>query len=247
MTTLPFEEPTPDRRGPGTPANQSVDRAVRLLSAFTVDEPELSLNELMDRVGTGKATTHRYAMALRERGLLRYDAISGLYSLGPRVVEMAAAALASLQVIGIAGPYMDRLVDELNETCVLSVWDGERPVVVKVNDRIDRVVRLVVQTGTRLPLSSSQGRVFCAYMGDGALAQNGMTVAEAEAIRDDGVAVNSQVMQGVRAVAAPVFQGGTITATLAVIGTTAAIPEEPDSPVAALVRQTAQRLSAQLG
>lgn len=247
MSTVPLDATQPPPRRNGTPANQSVDRAVRLLSAFTTDEPELSLNELMDRVGTGKATTHRYAMALREPGLLRYDPVSGLYSLGPRIVELAAAALASLQVIGIAGPYMERLVDELNETAVLSVWDGERPVVVKVNDRTDRIVRMVVQTGTRLPLSSSQGRVFSAYTDDVALASHGMAQAEADAIRRDGVAVNSQVMQGIRAVAAPVFQGGVITATLAVVGTTAAIPEEADSPVAALVRQSADRLSAQLG
>lgn len=247
MTAVPLDDAPSSRRGSGTPANQSVDRAVRLLSAFTADEPELSLNALMDRVGTGKATTHRYAMALREPGLLRYDAASGLYSLGPRIIELAAAALASLQVIGIAGPYMDRLVDELNETVVLSVWDGERPIVVKVNDRTDRVVRMAVQTGTRLPLSSSQGRVFSAYADDVALTSHGMTQAEAEAIRRHGVAVNSQVMQGIRAVAAPVFQGGIITATMAVVGTTAAIPEDPASPVAELIKQAADRLSAQLG
>lgn len=246
MTTTEHDG-RPARRVNGTPGNQSVERAVRLLSAFTPEEPELTLNQLMDRIGTGKATTHRYAMALREPGLLRYDAASGLYSLGPRVVEMAAAARASLRVIGIAAPYMERLVRELNETVVLSVWDGERPVVVRVDDRTDRVVRMVVQTGSRLPLSSSQGRVFCAYLRDFNAAAHGMATAELEEIRRHGVAVNSQVMQGIRAVAAPVFQDGDITATLAVVGTTAAIPVEPDSPVAALVRQTADRLSAQLG
>ena len=35
-------------------------------------------------------------MALRRVGLLRYDPTSGIYSLGPRVIELAATALSGL-------------------------------------------------------------------------------------------------------------------------------------------------------
>ena len=75
------------------PAIQSVERAARMLGLFTAEEPRLTLAELTQRMGMSKATVHRYATALRNAGLLR--AAAGAYTLGPRVVELATAALAA--------------------------------------------------------------------------------------------------------------------------------------------------------
>lgn len=202
---------------------------------------------MTQKLGTGKATTHRYATVLREQGMLRYDEAEGTYTLGPRIVELAAVALAGLRVIKVAGPHMERLLTEVNETVVLSVWDGERPVVVRVDDRTDRIVRLVVQNGTRLPLTSSQGKVFLAFQPDVDPAGSGVSQEELDEVHQHGVAINSQVVQGVRAVAAPVFQDRQIAATLAIVGTASSIPAEPDSPQAAAVKEAAGRLSAELG
>lgn len=238
-------DPNGQRRG--THRNQSVERAIHLLSCFSEEEPSLTLAEITERVGTGKATTHRYATVLREQGMLRYDGAEGVYTLGPRIVELAAVALAGLRVIKIAGPHMERLLTDVNETVVLSVWDGERPVVVRVDDRTDRVVRLVVQSGTRLPLTSSQGKVFLAFQDGAEMAGSGVSHDELASVRRHGIAVNSQVVQGVRAVAAPVFQDREITATLAIVGTTSSIAAEPESAQARAVRDAAARLSAELG
>src|SRR5205085_6489342 len=122
------------------PVNQSVERAVRLLGFFSPEEPELTLADMTRRLGTSRATTHRYTLALRRVGLLRFDPGAGVYSLGPRIVELAATALAGLRIVRLAGPTMERLVAELNETVVLSIWDGEQPVVVRVDDNTDRLV-----------------------------------------------------------------------------------------------------------
>ena len=151
------------------PVNQSVERAVRLLGFFSPEEPELTLARLTELLGTSKATTHRYTLALRRVGLLRFDSGTGVYSLGPRIVELAATALAGLRIVRIAGPTMERLVAELNETVVLSIWDGEQPTVVRVDDNTDRLVRIVVRTGARLPrVESAQGKVFLAFGPDAA-------------------------------------------------------------------------------
>lgn len=231
----------------GTHRNQSVERAISLLSCFSEEEPSLTLAEITERVGTGKATTHRYATVLREQGMLRYNDAEGVYTLGPRIVELAAVALAGLRVIKVAGPHMERLLTDVNETVVLSVWDGDRPVVVRVDDRTDRIVRLVVQNGTRLPLSSSQGKVFLAFQDGTERSGSGVSREELESVRRHGIAINSQVVQGFRAIAAPVFQDREITATLAIVGTTSSVADDPDSPQARAVRDAAARLSAELG
>jgi DNA-binding IclR family transcriptional regulator len=224
------------------PVNQSVERAVKLLSLFSPEEPELSLTQLTQRLGTSKATTHRYTLALRRVGLLRLD--GGAYSLGPRVVELAATALAGLRIVRVAGATMQRLVTELNETVVLSIWDGEQPVVMRVDDNTDRLVRIVVQTGARLPrVDSAQGKVFLAfgpYAGE-------LAAAELDEIHATRIAVNSQVVEGIRAIATPVFQGDDVTAAMALVGTSVSLPEDPRSHVALRLRAAAEALSAELG
>ena len=220
------------------PVNQSVERAARMLGLFSVDEPELTLSELTSRMGMTKATAHRYATALREAGLLR--AHNGQYSLGPRVVELAAAALAGMGVIRVAEPYLLRLVGQTGQTSVLSVWDGEAPVVVRVAENHERLVRIVVAAGSRLPRDSAQGKVFRAFLGEDG-------DPDLEAVRRDGVAANAVVVEGVTAVAAPVFQGEEIVATLAVVGASAAIDATEGSELTAALRDVAMGLSTELG
>jgi DNA-binding IclR family transcriptional regulator len=220
------------------PINQSVERAARLLGLFTVDEPELTLAELTARLGTSKATAHRYATVLRRAGLLR--ASRGAYTLGPRVIELAAAALAGLRIVKVAGPYLERLVGEAGETAVMAVWDGEAPVVVRVQDNVERLVRISVPTGSRLPLDSAQGKVFRAFLGAD-------DDPELEEVRRHGLAFNARVFEGIAALAAPVFQGDEVVATLALIGTTTAIASGAESEMARELREAAAMLSAELG
>jgi len=231
-------------RTSGTPVNQSVERAVHLLGFFSPEEPELSLAQLTERLGTSRATTHRYTLALRRVGLLRFDPGGAVYSLGPRIVELAATALAGLRIVRLAGPTMERLVAELNETVVLSIWDGEQPVVVRVDDNTDRLVRIVVRVGARLPrATSAQGMIFLAF-GSGADELEGEERASIQATR---VAVNSHVVDGIRALATPVFQGEEVAAAMALVGTIASIPESPKSDLARRLRAAADGLSAELG
>lgn len=227
------------------PVNQSVERAVRLLGFFSPEEPELTLNELVTRLGTSRATTHRYTLALRRVGLLRFDSRRGVYTLGPRIVELAAAALAGLRIIKVAGPHMERLVAELNETVVLSIWDGEAPIVVRADDNTERLARIVVRAGSRLPLeTSAQGKVYCAFLPE---LESKLDPKELESIRSSRIAVNSEVVAGIRAVATPVFQDDDVAAAMAVVGTAATVPDEPTSPLARRLRAAAERLSEELG
>jgi DNA-binding IclR family transcriptional regulator len=223
-----------------------------MLGLFTPERPELTLAGITAAMDTSKAATHRYALALRHAGLLRYDTARQVYTLGPRIVELAASALAGLRIIKVAGPHMERLVARVNESVVLSVWDGESPVVVRVEDNTDRVVRIVVRTGTRLPPSSAQGKVFAAFgaVGPSAVRRAGATARdrrELARVRRHRVAVNSQVVQGIRAIATPVFQNTELAAAIAIVGTTAGVPEDPWSPLAAALRDVAEALSAELG
>jgi DNA-binding IclR family transcriptional regulator len=232
MSSAPRTADTP------LPAIQSVERAARMLGLFTVDEPQLTLGDLTARMGMSKATVHRYATALRNAGLLRLH--DGLYTLGPRIVELASAALEGLAVVRVAGPYLDRLVTDTGETAVLSVWDGEAPVVVRVHDNTSKLVRIIVATGARLPRDSAQGQVFRAFI------ERDLS-PELERVRESRHAENAAVVDGIAAIAAPVFQGAEIIATLALVGTTASIETDSNGSMAQALGSAAATLSTELG
>ena len=248
----PEDEDGPER---GTPAIQAVERAATILNSFTVGRPRLTLNELTARLGTSKPTAHRYTKALRNVNLLRYDKREALYSLGPQVLALSAAARAGLPIITIAGPFMEDLVRDANETVVLSVWDGDTAVVVRVDDNTDRTIRISVRPGARLaPTTSAQGRVVCAFLPpedvDGltsTLRRSAELRADLEAIRRSGIYLNSPVDNGVRTLAAPVFQDSRIVATMAMVGTTASLSDKVGSPAAKARLRASRALTETLG
>lgn len=233
---------------------KSVERAARILGFFTPSRPRLTLTEITARLGVSKATAHRYAMALRKVNLLRYDRPAGEYTLGPHVLTLAAAARSGLPLINLAGPVMEQLVREVNETVVLSVWDGESPIVVRVDDGTERILRISVRAGARLDLESSQGRVFSAFLEPSEVPGLERDLAASRDLRDDldavraqGLAMSSASRHGVRTVAAPVFNDGRIVAVLAIIGTTATLSDDISSPAAKALKRAANRLTTQFG
>lgn len=72
---------------------QSIDRALSLLSAFTAKDPQRRIVDLIAETGLGQSTVSRMANALVQLGYLVHDPRSGVYSLGPEVVTLAAVAL----------------------------------------------------------------------------------------------------------------------------------------------------------
>jgi DNA-binding IclR family transcriptional regulator len=245
----------PRSRDGDAPAIRSVERAARILGFFTASRPRLTLSQITGRLGVSKATAHRYTLALREVNLLRYDRATAEYTLGPQVLTLAAAARAGVPIIGIAGPAMEKLVEEANETAVLSVWDGEVPIVVRVEDGTERQIRLSVRAGTRLsPFESAQGRIFCAFLPEAdvpglteALAASPMLRDELARVRESHLALNEPHRHGVRTIAAPIFGEEGIAAAVALVGTTAELSEDPDSSAAKALRRAAENVTALYG
>jgi DNA-binding IclR family transcriptional regulator len=239
----------------GAPAIQAVERAAAILASFTPQRPHRTLNEITAILGTSKATAHRYTKALRAVDLLRFDVRESVYSLGPQLLTLAAAARAALPVVRVAEPFMEKLVRAVDETVVLSVWDGESPIVVATNDSTDRIARVTVRLGARLsPTASAQGRVFCAYLSpeelpllSRELRADPELALEIATIRESEVSVKSPIVNGLRTIAAPVFQDGQVVAALAVIAASTSVPADDDAIQLRELTSTARKISAALG
>lgn len=229
---------------------KSIERAARVLALFESGRTDLDLNEITRLLGFTRATAHRYCMSLRAVGLLRYSPDSGLYGLGARAVELGAVAMQTHPVVTKADPYLRELVERLDHTVVMTVWDGFAPVVVRVNDNTAANVRISVRLGTRLPtLESAQGLIYLAYSAAARRPyEHSSRLAEldgpAAEVRERGHATRS-LTAGLLTVAVPVFGGNGVIATFAAIGTAVEMTDKI-SRLASELKRAAARLTREV-
>ncbi|MGV6876019.1 IclR family transcriptional regulator [Pseudochelatococcus sp. B33] len=249
---------------------QSVQRAAAMLSLFSAKQTTLTLAEMRDELGMNTPTAHRYAITLRQTGLLHYDAATRSYSLGPRIILLGTVGLNGLTLTQIARTYLDSLVRRTNLTATLAIWDGKAPVVVQVNDETDGLLSIGVRIGTRLPpLGSAAGKVFLAFSDEAAASyglagQDGATqavaqdvltmsqderesfITEIDKIRQTHIGINLDTMPGFCSIAAPVLRAGEIMGALVLNGSSASLPATERSVAAGHLLQTARALGRAL-
>jgi DNA-binding IclR family transcriptional regulator len=233
-----------------------VERLASIFALFTGGMPELHLRQVAGALGLQRSTVHRYLNSLVRAGLLRQVRVS-TYGLGPLLIQLGATAIGALRVVNLGEGYLNRLAEEGGETAVMSIWGGHGPVVVRSHEAQGKLVQIRVAVGSPLPLGSAQGQIFLAWHRDAnalrrllqqlSPAPRAELLREVETVRRRKVAISAQVVEGIRTVAVPVFDHETVAATLAFVGTTAAIPADPNSGLAAALREAAAQLSRELG
>lgn len=98
-------------------------KAFAVLDVFVkLDKPLLSLQEITQRSKLSKNTVFRILYTLAEHGyVVKHDTE---YELGAKVLDLGNTRLRRKDLSSIAGPYMDRLREQFNETVNLGVLDG---------------------------------------------------------------------------------------------------------------------------
>jgi DNA-binding IclR family transcriptional regulator len=175
----------------------------------------------VERLGWSKPAAYRLLRTLEMVGAVRQQEGKG-YVLGPMMVALGQAALRESGLMDVAKPHLRRLFEELRETIVLTVLDGDEVVYL---DRIEADELLVprARLGSRLPAyCTSTGQVLLAGLSDDEVrtrlaarefisrAPNTLTsldavLARLHEVRRRGFAINDEELTlGHRAAAAPV-------------------------------------------
>ncbi len=112
-----------------TPTN-AAGRLLAVLDAFGPRSRALSLSEISRRSGLSLSTTHRLVHELLSWGALERDP-SGRYSIGVRLLELAALAPRGLDLREAAFPCLDDLHHRTRGNVHLAVRDGMQVVYVE--------------------------------------------------------------------------------------------------------------------
>jgi len=146
-----------------TPTGESVlARAVRVLDAFTAEEPALTVGEIARRSGLHVATASRLVAELVAHGLLERGPERQVRA-GVRLWELGARASPTLSLRDAAMPFLEDVHAVVGHSAQLGVLDGEDVLFVERLTARDAVVNFSRIAG-RLPVAtSSSGVVLLAH------------------------------------------------------------------------------------
>ncbi|MCZ7568834.1 MAG: IclR family transcriptional regulator [Ardenticatenaceae bacterium] len=234
--------------------SQSIQRALDVLFAFTVDRPELSITELSELFDLPKSTVHRLIANLEMRGLVEQNQATGRYRLGIKTFELGMRMRRQLDLIATVHPFLEDLASKTGETVMLATLsDGDVVYLDKVDSQ--RSVRAASVVGQRRPVHcTALGKVFLSslpahevsrILGQRPLtARTSNTITEPERlfreiaiVREQGYALDNQEFEvDLCCVAAPITnETGTV---IAGVGIAAPVSRVNATTLDALIQQT---------
>jgi DNA-binding IclR family transcriptional regulator len=220
----------------------AVDRAMNLFELLASSRGGLTLSELSRKLSLPKSTAHYLIYTLETRGYLQRST-DGRHALGLRFARLAAASTAELDFGRLAKPYLRQLAVRLDLTTALTALRGAESVVIAIAAAA-QVGGGGAWVGRHIDLHcTAQGKALIAALSDDELGEifggrefapfTPKTILSLSAlkahlaeVRACGFSVNDEeYFQGVRAVAAPIFDPlGVVVAAVSVRGPCKQIP-----------------------
>lgn len=244
---------------------QSVTRTLELLEVMKQPQKSFSLAQLSEAVNLPPSTTHRILQTLCEKNYVVRDERAHLYSLGPALISLGAAATHNLDLKSIATPVLQRLSGQTREDSFLIILSGYRGIVLSHEDG-PRNLKIVEKLGHEVELHCGAIRKALLAYQDGAFLQNYLRhcqdtfcshpitdssalLAELKEIRQNGVALTcSDYIQDAVGIGAPVFDAqGRVRSSLGIVLPAARANAQTQDLLKQMVKQSAAELSTCLG
>jgi DNA-binding IclR family transcriptional regulator len=245
---------------------RALERALDILAAFSLRQPELSLTAIATRTHLPKSTALRLLAVLEARGFVERSPDTDHYRVGIHLFEIGSIYIQTLAIESVARPFLLRLAQQCNQTANLAVLSRGEIVHLAVLAP-DRPIRFYAQVGQREKAhATGLGKVLLAELSDEELAevvrQQGLerrtrrTVVSLEAlrmhltqVREQGFAIDDEESSvGLRCVAAAVRDHqDQAVAAISVSGPAFEFRDEAFPQIIEAVTSTARDISYRLG
>lgn len=202
----------------------SLSKGLRVLEAFTAEQPEMTLSEVARAAGIDAGTAFRMLNTLVMLGYIARVPDSKRFRLTLKVIDLGLHAIGRSDLRELARPILRSLVGEISEAASLGVLDGADILYVeRVRAGLTRL-GVDIRIGTSITASTSvigyailaflspadRERVLATEPRRGGLAPAPLSKAELkrtlETVRKQGFALqDSQFGNGLRVLAAPVL------------------------------------------
>lgn len=142
----------------------TLEKALDVLDSFDSQNKEMSLSDVVNRTGFGKATAKRFLFNLTARGYLLQDPKSKKYQLGLRLFELGGVVFSSFSLRKTANQHMSHLQGITGATVLLGVMMEDQLVYMDKREG-SGLIRISSDIGWRRPLHYGMlGMVLMAYL-----------------------------------------------------------------------------------
>lgn len=196
----------------------ALEKGLDILELLATEAAGLMQTEIARAMGRSVSEIFRMLVVLQARGYVMQDPASDRYVLTSRLFEIAHRTPLIKRLSVAAAPVMQRLAQDVNQSCHLAIVSGDSVIVIAQIDSPGNNI-MSVRLGAKIDLwRASSGRVILAHRAPARLAETMAEVplpegrsrddlsAEFARIRETGHEVmDSFVARGIVNISAPVF------------------------------------------
>jgi IclR family acetate operon transcriptional repressor len=145
--------------------SSALHRAFAVIDLLVGKPAGLPLGNVAESLGLPKSAAHRVLGELVELGYLRQDEGHGNYRLGLRMISQSLRHLASIPLVDLAKPILDRLAELSGELARLSLPDGDSLIWVAKTQGARTGLRYDQDSGREIQFAhTSSGRAWLSAM-----------------------------------------------------------------------------------
>ena len=245
----------------------SVQKALRLLQAFSMEKPEQSLVELAARTGLNVSTAHRLLATLEAESFVTRAVGSAHYRLSIKVFELGSIVLHGMELNVVGMPILARLATETEDTTHFTILTGDEVLCVARIEGVRHSRSQFLAVGRQLPVHAGAGsKVLLAHVPparvehilkrcsftrytDSTIVDRQEFLEELARVRTQGYALSvGEITCGILAIAAPIWcASDTVVAALSLSGDRERYGSENLPAAIEKVRDAANQISFRLG
>jgi IclR family transcriptional regulator, KDG regulon repressor len=239
-------------------------KAIEILRLLIKEYQPLGVAEIARRVSISKSTAYGILRSFQEEGLVSKDAVTKKYTIGKEMMRLSKLVFKGQDLISIARPFLEMLVQLVDETVFLGVREYDA---VKIIDVIEAKKDLKISSpvGTKLPITAGAvGKIFLStmsneeilsYFGEKELPQyteSSITdmnafIEEIEETRRLGYSVDmEEYLKGVRAIATLIRQDEEPIGAIWFVGFSNSILDERLNHIIRNLKHTALHISSRM-
>ncbi len=188
---------------------RSVDKALEVLEAFSEIRGGIKLSRLSEKLNMNRSGVHRLLQVFKQRGYVEQRHKNGKYHLGITAYTVGQNIVSNMEIMRTAGPVMEGLVREYDETVYLAVR-CDQDVLFFENAGSLHPVNVMALKGRRFPLAECAAgemlQAFGAVPGDDDLCASPQNDVRLARLKQQGYSTDTHLLgEGVVSLAVPLL------------------------------------------
>jgi DNA-binding IclR family transcriptional regulator len=235
---------------------QSLQIGVGIIDVIVNNGKPMKFPEIQEKTKMTKSNLYKYMNTLTQLDLLTRQNSTGLYHLGPKLIQYGTTAIGNQDVVELVTPYLQTISQHTNCSVLLAVGTTNGPVIAKIWSP-DQILNIGAQIGTLLPPNSSSGKIFNVFYNNHITdnwrikAEPSMTDEDKEfhKIKEEKIAFTKEpLITSISSVSLPILSySKELIGIITVVGFTPDIPTAITDPLSQYLLKKQEELSKTFG